>query len=89
MRKTKKGGTGSGRRLEGEGSYSATRSYNQGLARALADKSSIERGAKRARRAVEGREGPELRAAEERGRRGPRATKRAPAPRATKRARAN
>jgi hypothetical protein len=77
MRKTKKSGNGSGRRLEGEGSYSATRGYNRGLARAVADKSSIERGAERARRAVEGREGPELRAAEERGRRGPRAAKRA------------
>jgi hypothetical protein len=77
MRNEKKPRNGARGRVEGEGSYSATRSYNKNLARALADKSSIERGADRARRAVEGREGPELRAAEARGRRGPRATKRA------------
>jgi len=77
MRNDKKPRTQARGRVEGEGSYSATRRYNQNLARALTDKSSIERGAERARRAVEGREGPKLRAAEERGRRGPRATKRA------------
>jgi hypothetical protein len=77
MRKTKKRANGSSRRLEGEGSYSATRSYNRNLAQALADKQSIERGAERARRAVEGREGPSLRDAEKRARSGPRATKRA------------
>jgi hypothetical protein len=78
MRKKTKGlGNGGGRRLEGEGSYSATRSYNRNLAQALADKQSVERGAARARRAVEGREGPSLRDAEKRARSGPRATKRA------------
>ena len=63
-------------RVEGEGSYSATRAYNQNLKRALADKKSIARGAESARRAVEGPERAELRAAEERGRRGPRAARR-------------
>lgn len=63
-------------RVEGEGSYSATRSYNRNLKRALADSKSIERGAEKARRAVEGAEGPALRAAEERARHGPRRSKR-------------
>jgi hypothetical protein len=60
------------RRLEGEGSYSATRSYNKNLARALTDKRSIERGAEAARKAVEGPEARELRDAEKRGKAGPR-----------------
>lgn len=64
-------------RVEGEGSYSATRAYNRNLARALDDKRSIERGAERARRAVEGSEGPELREAEKRGKSGPASVKRA------------
>lgn len=57
--------------LEGEGSYSATRRYNQGLAKhqKQADVGEL---AKRARKAVEGAEGTELRRAEERGKRGPR-----------------
>ena len=63
-------------RVEGEGSYSATRAYNRNLKRALTDQNSIERGAEKARRAVEGPEREELRAAEERGRRGPRSAKR-------------
>jgi hypothetical protein len=62
--------------VEGEGSYSATRAYNRNLKRALTDQKSIERGAEKARRAVEGPERAELRAAEERGRRGPRSAKR-------------
>lgn len=65
--------------LEGEGSYSATRSYNRHLASALADKASIRRGAELARRAVEGPEGPALRAAEKKAKAGPRP--RAPAKR--------
>jgi hypothetical protein len=73
--KAKKNGSRSG--VEGEGSYSATRAYNQNLARALSDKSSIERGAERARRAVEGAEGPALRKAEKRGKSGPRGMSRA------------
>lgn len=67
--------TSNARRLEGEGSYSATRSYNSNLARAVADKRGIERGARAARKAVEGPEGAELRAAEKRGKAGPRVAK--------------
>lgn len=67
---------GSRGRVEGEGSYSATRAYNQNLARALSDKKSIERGAESARRAVEGSEGPALRKAEQRAKSGPRAASR-------------
>jgi hypothetical protein len=62
-------------RVEGEGSYTATRAYNKNLARALSDKKSIEQGAARARKAVEGPEGPSLRDAEKRAKSGPRATK--------------
>lgn len=68
---------GSRGRVEGEGSYSATRAYNANLARALTDKRSIERGAESARRAVEGSEGPALRKAEKRGKSGPRVMSRA------------
>jgi hypothetical protein len=60
------------RRVEGEGSYSATRSYNDHLRRALNDKKGIERGAEVARKAVEGPEGAELKAAEQAGKAGPR-----------------
>jgi hypothetical protein len=69
--------TSSTRRVEGEGSYSATRSYNQNITRALADKRGIERGADAARKAVEGSEGPALREAEKRGKAGPKGMKRA------------
>jgi hypothetical protein len=62
--------------LEGEGSYSATRRYNRKLADAVRDQDSMKRGAERARRAVEGPEGRELRAAEARARRGPKIRKR-------------
>lgn len=68
--------TKSERRVEGEGSYSATRSYNKNLARALSDKQSIARGAEAARKAVEGPEGTALREAEKRGKAGPRAASR-------------
>jgi hypothetical protein len=64
------------RRLEGEGSYSATRSYNKNLGRAVADQRGIARGAEAARKAVEGPEGAALREAEKRGKAGPKATKR-------------
>jgi hypothetical protein len=60
-------------RVEGEGSYSATRAYNKNLGRAVADQKGIERGAEAARKAVEGPEGAELRAAEAKGKAGPRA----------------
>jgi len=62
-------------RVEGEGSYTATRSYNRNLMRAVADGAGIKLGAERARKAVEGPEGAELRAAEKRGKAGPSATK--------------
>jgi hypothetical protein len=68
-------------KVEGEGSYSATRRYNQHLGRAVADEVGIKRGAQKARAAVEGPEGKELRAAEQKGKAGPRA--------ASKRARSN
>ena len=61
-------------KVEGEGSYTATRRYNEHLGRAIADEVSIKRGAKAAQKAVEGPEGPALRAAEQQGKAGPRAT---------------
>lgn len=65
-------------RVEGEGSYSATRDYNKHLGSAVADKKKLEKGADAARRAVEGPEGASLRAAEAQGKAGPRmAAKRA------------
>src|SRR4026209_7102 len=57
-------------RLEGEGSYSATREYNEHLARGLADKAKVRRGGAEALRAVQGREGPALRKAERDAKRG-------------------
>ena len=59
-------------RVEGEGSYSATRAYNKNLRQAIKDDESIKRGADAARKAVEGPEGAELRAAEKKGKAGPR-----------------
>ncbi|HEX6271628.1 MAG TPA: hypothetical protein VFZ53_01245 [Polyangiaceae bacterium] len=67
--------TGSRGSVEGEGSYTATRAYNKHLASALSDKKSIERGAERARKAVDGPEGASLREAEKRGKSGPRGAK--------------
>lgn len=58
--------------VEGEGSYTATRNYNQNLARAVADKSTMARGAAAARKAVETNPA-ELLAAEKRAKAGPRA----------------
>ena len=57
--------------LEGEGSYSATRKYNEGLAKHQ-KQANVEELAKSARKAVDGPEGGELRRAEEQGKRGPR-----------------
>jgi hypothetical protein len=59
-------------KVEGEGSYSATRRYNKHLGQAVADEVGIKRGAQKAREAVEGPEGAELRAAEQKGKAGPR-----------------
>ncbi|HEY1533071.1 MAG TPA: hypothetical protein VGF76_03610 [Polyangiaceae bacterium] len=56
--------------LEGEGSYSATRRYNQHLGEAI-DSGDIEAAADEARRALEGPEGPELRRAEQDAKNGP------------------
>jgi hypothetical protein len=56
--------------LEGEGSYSATRKYNQHLGEAI-DSGDIEAAADEARRAIDGPEGPELRRAEQAGKAGP------------------
>jgi len=52
--------------VEGEGSYSATRRYNQHLGDAI-DADDVEVAADEARRALKGPEGAELRRAEERG----------------------
>jgi len=62
--------------VEGEGSYTATRNYNQNLARAIADKPTLARGAEAARKAVE-TNGPELLAAEKRAKAGPQAASKA------------
>ncbi len=56
--------------LEGEGSYTATRRYNQHLAEAM-DSGDIEAAADEARRAVEGPEGKELARAAEEAKKGP------------------
>jgi len=56
--------------LEGEGSYSATRRYNQHLGEAI-DADDIDAAADEARRALEGPEGAELKRAEEQGKAGP------------------
>ena len=56
--------------LEGEGSYTATRRYNQHLGDAI-DSADVEAAADAARRAVEGPEGKELARAEEQGKAGP------------------
>jgi hypothetical protein len=56
--------------LEGEGSYSATRRYNQHLAEAI-DSTDVEAAADEARRAMEGPEGEELARAAEEAKKGP------------------
>jgi hypothetical protein len=58
-------------KLEGEGSYSATRGYNAGLAKHVrsADVAGL---AKKAARAVDSAEGATLRKAEQAGKKGPR-----------------
>ena len=64
--------------LEGEGSYTATRRYNQHLAEAI-DSADIEAAADEARRAVEGPEGKELARAAEDAKKGPKHKPAAPA----------
>jgi hypothetical protein len=56
--------------LEGEGSYSATRRYNQHLGDAV-DSGDLEAGAEEARQAMEGSEREALERAAEEGKRGP------------------
>jgi len=55
---------------EGEGSRTAARKYDAGATRAAANPERVEELAKAAEKAVDGAEGKELRAAEERGKRG-------------------
>ena len=57
--------------VEGEGSYSATRRYNQHLGDAI-DSGDVEAAADAARRALEGPEREELARAEQQGKAGPR-----------------
>lgn len=59
----------SSNKLEGEGSYTATRRYNAHLRQAVA-KGDSEKLAEAARRALEGPEGPELKRAEREAKRG-------------------
>jgi hypothetical protein len=61
---------GTNQKLEGEGSYTATRKYNRHLAEHL-KKQDVQELAEEAREAVEGEEGEELHAAEEQGKKGP------------------
>jgi len=51
-------------KLEGEGSYTATRRYDEGVARSVAE-GTTEELAKKAAQALDGPEGPELRKAEQ------------------------
>lgn len=57
-------------KLEGEGSYSATRAYNARLTRTLKSQD-VNALAKKAAKALDSKEGAELRKAERRGKRGP------------------
>jgi hypothetical protein len=56
--------------VEGEGSYTATRRYNEHLGKHL-ESHDVQREAKEAREALEGEEREELEAAERRGKQGP------------------
>jgi hypothetical protein len=56
-------------KIEGEGSYSGTRAYNEATAR-FVKKGKVDEAAKDAERALESREGTELTAAEDKGRAG-------------------
>jgi hypothetical protein len=61
-------------KLEGEGSYTGTRKYNKGVAEHQKS-ADVDKLAEKAREAIDGEEGDELRQAEERGKRGPNAEK--------------
>lgn len=56
-------------RVQGEGNYDATRRYNEGLKRSV-EKGNADELAEKAKRALEGPEGKELREAEEIGKQG-------------------
>ncbi|MFO1080974.1 MAG: hypothetical protein U1E23_10150 [Reyranellaceae bacterium] len=56
-------------RIEGEGSYSATRDYNERTAKFL-EKGKVDQAAKEAERALDSPEGKELKSAEDKGRAG-------------------
>ena len=62
--KTKKGS-----KVEGEGSYSGTRAYNEATAKFL-KKGKVDEAAKEAERALDSKEGAKLKAAEDKGRAG-------------------
>jgi hypothetical protein len=55
--------------IEGEGSYTGTRAYNEATAKFI-QKGKVAAAAKEAKRAVDSPEGEELRAAEEKGKAG-------------------
>ena len=57
------------RRVEGEGSYSGTRAYNEATARFL-KKGKVDEAARDAKRALDSKEAAELKAAEDKGRTG-------------------
>ncbi len=57
-------------KVEGEGSYSATRKYNQHVADSI-ERGDIESGAEEALAAIQGSEGKELKHAEELAKKGP------------------
>jgi hypothetical protein len=56
-------------KIEGEGSYSGTRAYNEATAKFL-KKGKVDEAARDAERALEGKEGAELKAAEAKGKAG-------------------
>ena len=56
-------------KIEGEGSYSGTRAYNDSTAKFL-KKGKVEEAAQEAKRALDSKEGAELKAAEAKGRAG-------------------
>jgi hypothetical protein len=60
------------KKIEGEGSYAATRRYNAGVAAHVRSADVAQLG-KKAAKALDGAEGPELAKAEKLGKRGPRA----------------
>ena len=61
--------TNKDRKVEGEGSYSGTKAYNEATAKFL-KKGKVHDAAREAKRALESKEGTELKAAEAKGRAG-------------------